>query len=218
MNADYRPNANFGRRGREMRIPAALADHGKSPERGAVHLAGLFGVSCLLLAVAIALFWTLTGFGKLSAETTRAEQRVTEIVNQPITHLPRSGPVALFSPGWFHSGATKPDFNTVDVRATQEFPYSGNVSSDVNPAEMFIGSELEFNAMTKYFYVDRTLPKRRLSNAEMVEINTLYRVIGRSEDAAAARWMTVAGLVVVGLCLTFGLFLLIRPILHRPAG
>ena len=127
--------------------------------RFSAHLAGLFGVSCPLLAVAIALFWTLAGIGKLSAERAQAERRVTEIVNQPITHLPRSGPVALFSPGWFHSGAAKPDLNTVDVRATQEFPYSGYVSSDVNPAEMFIGSELEFNAMAKYFYVDRRYPR-----------------------------------------------------------
>jgi len=46
-------------------------------------------------------------------------------------------------------------------RDTQELMYTGHVSSDLNPSEMFIGSELEFNSMTKYFYTDRTLPKKR---------------------------------------------------------
>jgi len=41
--------------------------------------------------------------------------------------------VAVYSPGRFHPGATKPDFSTVDIRATQEFPYDGNVTSDVTP-------------------------------------------------------------------------------------
>lgn len=91
--------------------------------------------------------------------------------------------------GWFHPGAAKPDFNTVDIRATQEFPYSAydHVTSDLNPTEMFIGAELEFNPMTKYFYTDRTLPKRRLSDTEMVEINGLYRVIGRNQQAVSVR-------------------------------
>ena len=91
----------------------------------------LFGLTGLLLAVAVAIFWTLPGIEKLNAETTQAEQRVVEIVNQPITHLPRSGPVELFSPGWFHAGAMKPDFNNVDIRATQEHSYEGHVTSDV---------------------------------------------------------------------------------------
>ena len=32
--------------------------------------------------------------------------------------------------------------------------------------------------MTKYFYTDRSVPKKRLTEAEMLEINKLYRVIG----------------------------------------
>ena len=50
---------------------------------------------------------------------------------------------------------------------------------------MWDGRELEFNAMTKYFYVDRTLPKKRLTEAEMLEINRLYRVIGSTEQKLA---------------------------------
>jgi hypothetical protein len=41
---------------------------------------------------------------------------------------------------------------------------------------------LEFNAMTKYFYTDRSLPKKKLTEAEMVEINRLYEIIGRCEQ------------------------------------
>ncbi len=114
----------------------------------------------------------------------KAEQRVKDIVNQPITHKPRTqwAPIQIYSPGWFHDGAIKPDFNTVDVRSTQELPYEryDNVSSDLNPTEMFVGRELEFNSMTKYFYTDRSLPKKKLSETEMLEINRLYRIIGQS--------------------------------------
>ena len=35
--------------------------------------------------------------------------------------------------------------------------------------------------MTKIFYIDRSLPKKKLTEAEMVEINRLYRVIGNCE-------------------------------------
>jgi hypothetical protein len=35
--------------------------------------------------------------------------------------------------------------------------------------------------MIKYFYTNRSLPKRKLTEAEMLEINSLYRIIGRCE-------------------------------------
>lgn len=117
-------------------------------------------------------------------------RRVEEIVNQSVAALPRPADarVATFRPGWFHAGASKPDFNHGDVRTTQAFPYEKHeyVTSDLNPGVMFRGSELEFNSMTKYFYKDLSLPKKRLSEAEMLEINRLYRIIGRAEQLAAA--------------------------------
>jgi hypothetical protein len=209
MNVDH-SNAVFGRRGREIRAPAALADRAARPAQVRGHIVWLVGLTSLLLSVAGVIFWTLSSIEKANVEAARAEQRVVEIVNQPITHLPRSGPVSVFSPGWFHPGATKPDFNNVDIRATQELTYEGYVASDLNPSEMFMGSELEFNAMTKYFYTDRTLPKKRLSDAEMVKINDLYRVIGHDEQAIMTLWLTVIGLAVVGFCLGSSLLLLIR--------
>ncbi len=113
--------------------------------------------------------------------------RVQDIVNQPVTHLKRTPDmiVAEYGPGgWFHPGAIKPDFNNVDVRKTQQLDYQGNqyVTSDLNPGEVFLGSELEFNPMTKYFFTDRSVPKKKLTEAEMLEINDLYRTIGRCEQ------------------------------------
>jgi hypothetical protein len=112
--------------------------------------------------------------------------RVQAIVNQPVTQVTRTPDmeVAIYRPGWFHPGAEKPDFNTVDVRATQQGTYDKNeyVSSDENPGVAFLGRELEFNPMTKYFYTDRSLPKKKLSEPEMLEINRLYRVIGSCEE------------------------------------
>jgi len=203
MNIDDRPGPVFGRR--KIYSSPMPADHAPQPERPASHSVRLFGLMSLLLLVLGAGFWTCLSILDLNADTTRTEQRVIEIVNQPITHLPRSGPVGVFSPGWFHPGATKPDFDTADIRATQEFPYQGYVTSNLNPTEMFIGSELEFNPMTKYFYTDRTLPKKRLSEAEMVEINNLYRVIGRDERSSWMRWLTLGALGVVGFCVGFAL-------------
>jgi hypothetical protein len=152
---------------------------------------------CLFRVFLLALFLNLPG--AISAGATTADEqiaavkaqmndaifKVEDIVNQPVTHLKRTPDMrlAFYSPGWFHDGATKPDFNTVDVRTTQQLDYDGHpyVTSDLNPGEAFIGNELEFNPMTKYFYTDRTVPKKKLTEAEMLEINQLYRVIGRCE-------------------------------------
>ena len=89
--------------------------------------------------------------------------------------------VWVYKSGWFHPGASVPDFDNVDIRTSQELIYAkyGYVTSDLNPGVVFLGRELEFNANTKLFYTDRSLPKKRLTEAEMVEINRLYRIIGR---------------------------------------
>jgi len=122
----------------------------------------------------------------LKAEMEDAIARVREIVNQPVTALTRTPEIetATYSPGWFHEGAEKPDFNRVDVRTTQQLSYGQHkyVTSDLNPGVVFVGNELEFNPMTKYFYTDRSLPKKKLTEAEMLEINRLYRIIGHDEE------------------------------------
>jgi hypothetical protein len=122
----------------------------------------------------------------LQLEMTNAWQRVVQIVNRPVPVYVRTEnlQVSVYSPGWFHEGAIRPDFNTVDVRRSQELIYAQHqyVSSDLNPGRAFLGRDLEFNAMTKFFYVNRSLPKRKLTEAEMLEINRLYRIIGHCES------------------------------------
>ena len=119
----------------------------------------------------------------------KAIAQVQKIVNQPVARLARKPgmDVATFSPGWFHEGANKPDFNNVDVRTTQEKIYDQHayVTSDLNPGVVFRGRDLEFNSNTKYFYTDRSVPKKKLTEAEMLEINRLYRIIGRCEQQLA---------------------------------
>jgi len=123
------------------------------------------------------------------AEMNEAVDKVKTIVNQRVGALRRTAgmKVSTSSPGWFHDGATKPNFTTVDVRATQETPWAQKpyVTSDLNPGFVFVGSQLEFNSMTKYFYTDRSVPKKKLTEAEMLEINRLYRIIGKCEKRLA---------------------------------
>jgi hypothetical protein len=77
---------------------------------------------------------------------------------------------------------------------------------------VFVGSEIEFNSMTKYFYVDRSLPKKKLTEAEMVEINDLYRVIGKCEDKlkpASAQILDFVSLHTKALMLAAGALVLV---------
>jgi len=119
----------------------------------------------------------------LKAQRNEAVFQVQHIVNQPVTHLKRTPDmrVSVSSPGWFHAGAVTPVFDHVDIRTTRQLLYENDpyVTSDLNPGEVFRGPELEFNPMTKYFYTDRSVPKKKLTEAEMLQINDLYRVIGR---------------------------------------
>lgn len=134
------------------------------------------------------------------AELQDAVDQVKAIVNQPVAAYPRMPGVQVgtYSPGWFHPGALQPDFNHVDVRDSQELKYGQYtyVTSDLNPGVMFRGEDCEFTAMTKWAYTDRTLPKKRLTDAEMAEINRLYRIIGADVDKLAP---TPEGAVIEGL-------------------
>jgi hypothetical protein len=123
----------------------------------------------------------------LQLEMTNAYQRVLQIVNQPVKAYARTAGlrVSVYSPGWFHEGAARPDFNNVDIRQSQDLHYGSReyVTSDLNPNMVFLGQDLEFNANTKWFYTNRSLPKHKLTEAQMLEVNRLYRIIGRCETA-----------------------------------
>jgi len=121
----------------------------------------------------------------LQLQLTNAWHQVEAIVDQPVQAYRRDPGyhVSVYSPGWFHPGASTPDFNHVDVRQSQQLVYTSPwVSSDLNPNMMFRGSDLEFNANTKLFYTNRDLPKKRLTEAEMLQINSLYRTIGHCQS------------------------------------
>jgi hypothetical protein len=121
----------------------------------------------------------------IKAQMNDAIFKVQDIVNQPVTQLKRTpGMIVGYYPFWFHPGAIKPDFNKVDVRTTQKFDYDKfqYITSDSNPGVVFRGPDVEFNPMTKYFYTDRLVPKKKLTEAEMLEINRLYRIIGHCEQ------------------------------------
>jgi len=114
-----------------------------------------------------------------------AVEQVKTIVNQPAPTIPItpeiSRTIGRWGDIWFHPGATLPDFNNVDVRKTQEtamYEKYEYITSKLNPGVAFPGGEVEFNSMTKFFYVDRSLPKKKLTEEEMIEINRLYRIIG----------------------------------------
>ncbi len=121
----------------------------------------------------------------LKAEIADVMSAVRQIVNQPVQSF-RQTPemsVSIYKPGWFHAGATRPDFETVDIRKTQDLDYAKNewVTSNLNPGIAFRGADVEFNSNTKFFYTDRTVPKKRLTEDEMKEINRLYRIIAVDE-------------------------------------
>jgi len=141
----------------------------------------------------------------LRAQLDDAVAQVKAIVNQPVAAYPKTADaqVGLYSPGWFHPGAVKPDFNHVDVRASQDLQYGryAYVTSDLTPGLMFKGDECEFNSMTKWAYTDRSLPKKRLTDAEMVEVNRRYRIIGACEEKLAR---TPQGAVIEGLPVSTG--------------
>jgi hypothetical protein len=118
-------------------------------------------------------------------ELAHAIERVKQIVNQPAFSVPLTQDlnVTRWSDTWFHPGAKIPDYGNVDVSRSQQFPYSKYeyVASSLHPDIAFLASDLEFNEMTKHFYTDLSVPKKRLTRSEMAEINHLYRVIARCQ-------------------------------------
>jgi hypothetical protein len=149
----------------------------------------LFSPLKIIAQIADSVTTTNRSIAELQLEMTNAWRGVEAIVNQPVRAFARTPKIKVseFKTGWFHDGASKPDFSNVDIRQSQEFisklVTNKYVSSELNPTMMFLTEELEFNAMTKIFYTNRSLPKRKLSEQEMTEINRLYRIIAKCERA-----------------------------------
>lgn len=213
MSLDSQSTMAFGRRGTSVQPPApAPAPQTQEPSRAPTWLVAAAWEACLLALVIGVLAWALPQKVAIETADANATQRVIMIVNQSVTHLRRTVAAAEFPQGWFDPGAIRPDFARADVRQTQDLLYERYtyVTSTLNPTEMFFGSELEFNSMTKYFYVDRTLPKKRLTEEEMLEINGLYRTIARSNEAMSRWWNALGVFVTLNLVLAAAPLLLVR--------
>jgi hypothetical protein len=122
----------------------------------------------------------------LEAQLKDAVDHVNVIVNQPVPYVPRTrenwSQCSYFPDAWFHPGAAIPDFANADVRKTQETKNYADytyASSVFTPDRAYICSEMAFNSQTKMFYQDRTVPKKKLTDSEMLEINRLYRIIAK---------------------------------------
>lgn len=116
----------------------------------------------------------------------RTEDRVRALVNQPPPSLPRTVRmrVQTNAGAWYPETATAPDYANVDVRATQQKNYDGKgyLATAAAPGVVYLGDELEFNPLLNYYYVDRTLPKKKLTSAEMEQINALFREIAECDQ------------------------------------
>jgi len=159
----------------------------------------------------------------IKKEKIEAFFQAEDIVNQPVSYLKRTPDMVVqrFA-DWGKHDVVTPDFDYVDVRATQQKLFDGYqyVACDLNPGEVFIGNELEFNERTKYFYNDFRLPKKKLTEAEMLEINRLCRIIGRCnrqlaelqnpEPPLAIIYRIIAGNKLIVITLIGVLFLTLR--------
>jgi hypothetical protein len=116
-------------------------------------------------------------------EMNRAVEQAKLIINKPANSVPiKDGMnITWWDDTWFHPGAAVPDYAKVDITKSQELQYLKYeyVATKLHPETAYPGGGLEFNAMTKIFYTDRSVPKRRLTRSEMAAVNRLYRVIGR---------------------------------------
>jgi len=134
-----------------------------------------------------------TEIARVKTQMDDAISKVELIINQPVSPIQRTDDMLVWTyhPYWFDKGALKPDFNTIDVRKTQKLDYQHQyVTSDVNPSVVYIGYNLEFNPFTKVFYTDLSVPKKKLTETDMLEVNDLYRTIGKYEKQLAVFGVT----------------------------
>jgi hypothetical protein len=119
---------------------------------------------------------------KAKQELDAAVERVVAIINQPVPSMARTA--EMNASGWtFDADAIRPDFGSTDIRQTQETYYAQSkyITFEGHPELAWYGDDVEFNRMTKYFYRDRTVPKKKLTEEEMLEVNSLYRKIAKAE-------------------------------------
>ena len=130
----------------------------------------------------------LAGLQNKAASTARGEfdkttRKVQAIVNQvPPIVVPPPGSTEVYKYG-YHPGANPPDYNADNLLATRE-TWKGEYSYiDSVPNVFYRSSDCEFNPQTKYFYLSRTVAKKKLSDVEYAELTRLYHLLGQQEKA-----------------------------------
>jgi hypothetical protein len=115
-------------------------------------------------------------------ETALANAR--EIINQPVPSVPVTPQMLKNSEqhldGWMYLPAQTPAFMFAHVEDTQALDTWGAewVTCNLTPGLAFRAKDLETNAQTRFFYMDLTLPKKRLSAEEMAQLDVIYHQIG----------------------------------------
>ena len=84
----------------------------------------LMGMVLLMIVSTASSAWASSAddITAIEAQKNDAIFKVQDIVNQPIMHLKRTAEITdigYYQDGWFHPGFITPDFDHVDVRATQ---------------------------------------------------------------------------------------------------
>ena len=120
------------------------------------------------------------------AEMDAAMGRVRGIVNQTPPTVPRPPPDAESYHYGFHPGALMPDFAHADLYSTRELWKGDYVNMDTAPGIFYRSADCEFNPQTKFFYTNRDVPKKKLTDAEIAEVVRLYRAIAADQLVLAA--------------------------------
>ncbi len=114
------------------------------------------------------------------AQMEAAVQRAQAIVNQVPPTVTKPPGAQSWNYG-YHPGATKPDFNKTDIVSGRELWLHDYIDMQGSPGVYYRGTDCEFNSQTKFFFTNRSLPKKRLTDAEYQELVRLYRFLGRCE-------------------------------------
>ena len=110
-----------------------------------------------------------------------AVARIRAIVNQVPAPVIKPRGAESWTSG-FHPGAIQPDFDHVDLlRERQVLSTQPYMEMQGAPNVFYRGDDCEFNPQTKFFYTNRELPKKKLSDAEYGELTRLYRFVGKCE-------------------------------------
>ncbi len=132
----------------------------------------------------------LTGLQGKAAAAARGEfdkttRKVQAIVNQTPPIVPKPADDAEVYHYSYHPGANAPDYDAENLLATREIWKGEYAYIEGVPNVYYRSAECEFNPQTKYFYTSRTVPKKKLSDAEYGELTRLFHLLGQQQKAMA---------------------------------